>query len=130
LYFKNNELYKITQQDNDIFQILKLSYDHLPSQLKQCLVFCSLFPKDFKIEVELLIQLWIAQGFIHSSDRNRRLEDIGQEYFIDLLWRSFFQDVEGNEYSNIKRCKMHDLIHDLACTVSSRGRVHNFKSKC
>jgi hypothetical protein len=90
LYFKNNELYKITQQDSDIFQILKLSYDHLPSQLKQCFAFCSLFPKDFKIEVELLIQLWIAQGFIHSSDRNRRLEDIGQRVFHRFALEVFF----------------------------------------
>jgi len=125
LYFKNNELYKITQEDNDIFPILKLSYDHLPLHLKQCFAFCCLFPKDFEIEVQLLIQLWIAQGFIHSSARSSRLEDVGREYFMDLLWRSFFQDVEGNEYGDIETCKMHDLIHDLAqsiagnkCTIS------------
>ncbi|XP_059450859.1 putative disease resistance protein RGA3 [Corylus avellana] len=118
LYFKNNELYKITKQDSDIFPILKLSYDHLPSQLKQCFAFCSLFPKDHEIGVKLLIQLWIAQGFIHSLDRNRRLEDIGNEYFMDLLWRSFFQDIQRNAYGDIERCKMHDLIHDLAELVA------------
>jgi hypothetical protein len=118
LYFKNNELYKITQHDNSIFPILKLSYDRLPSQLKQCFAFCSLFPKDYTIEVEVLIQLWIAQGFIHWSDRTRCLEDVGREYFIDLLWRSFFQDIQRDEYGDIKRCKMHDLIHDLAQSVA------------
>jgi len=118
LYFKNNELYKITQQDNSIFPILKLSYDHLPSQLKQCFTFCSLFPKDHEIEVEVLIQLWTAQGFIHWSDKTRCLEDIGREYFMHLLWRSFFQDIQRDEYGDIKRCKMHDLIHDLAQLVA------------
>jgi Leucine-rich repeat (LRR) protein len=118
LYFKNNELYKITQPDNGIFPILKLSYDHLPSQLKQCFAFCSLFPKDYKIRVEVLIQLWIAQGFIHSSDRARCLEDLGHEYFMDLLWRSFFQDVQRDEFGDIFQCKMHDLIHDLAQSVT------------
>ncbi|XP_062150942.1 putative disease resistance protein RGA3 [Alnus glutinosa] len=118
LHFKNFELYKINQEANSIFPILKLSYDHLPSQLKQCFAFCSLFPKDHAIEVEVLIQLWTAQSFIHWSDRTRCLEDIGREYFMDLLWRSFFQDIQRDEYGNIERCKMHDLIHDLAQSVA------------
>jgi hypothetical protein len=118
LYFKNNELHKITQQDNDILPILKLSYDHLPPHLKQCFAFCSLFPKDYKIEVKVLIQLWTAQGLIHSSDRRICLEDVGHKYFMDLLWRSFFQDIKINNYGDIKCCKMHDLIHDLAQYVS------------
>jgi hypothetical protein len=118
LSFKNNELYKITQQDNVIFPILKLSYDHLPPHLKQCFAFCSLFPKDYEIEVEALIQLWTAQGFIHSSDRTICLEDVGHEYFMELLWRSFFQNIRRNEYGDIESCKMHDLIHDLAQFVA------------
>jgi hypothetical protein len=118
LYFKNNELYKITQHDNSIFPILKLSYDQLPLQLKQCFAFCSVFPKDYEIKVELLIQLWIAQGFIHWSDRTRCLEDVGSEYFTDLLWRSFFQDIQRDKHGDIKGCKMHDLIHDLAQSVA------------
>jgi Leucine-rich repeat (LRR) protein len=118
LDFKNNELYRITPQDKGIFPILKLSYDHFPPQLKECFRFCSLFPKDSEIEVQLLIQLWIAQGFIHSSDRNRRLEDISHEYFMDLLRRSFFQDIQRNEYGDILKCKMHYLIHDLAQSIA------------
>ncbi|XP_062152256.1 putative disease resistance protein RGA1 [Alnus glutinosa] len=118
LHFKNFELYKINHEANSIIPILKLSYDHLPSQLKQCFAFCSLFPKDHEIEVEVLIQLWTAQGFIHWSDRTRCLEDVGREYFTDLLWRSFFQDIRRDEYGDIKRCKMHDLIHDLAQSVA------------
>jgi hypothetical protein len=118
LCFKNNELYKITQNDKDIFPILKLSYEHLPLHLKQCFAFCRLFPKDYEIEVQLLIQLWIAQGFIRSSASSSRLEDVDREYFMDLLRRSFFHEVEGNEYGDIETCKMHDLIHDLTQSIA------------
>ncbi|XP_075646226.1 putative disease resistance protein RGA1 [Castanea sativa] len=115
LYVQNNILEIATQQKNDIFPILKLSYDHLPSHLKSCFAFCSLFPKDYEIDKVTLIQLWIAQGFIRPSDKNQELEDVADEYFKDLLWRSFFEEV--NVFGKLKY-KMHDLIHDLAQSVA------------
>jgi hypothetical protein len=118
--FSDNELSKIAQQENDILSTLKLSYDHLPSHLKQCFAYCRLFPKDHRIDVNTLINLWAAQGFIVLVGPRRRFEDIGKEYFMELLWRSFFQDVENDDLGNIESCKMHDLIHDLATLVGGK----------
>ena len=115
--FKNNELLNISQNDNDILPTLKLSYDHLPSYLKQCFAFCSIFPKDYEIEKDSLIYMWMAQGFINLYNENKCLEDVGDEYFMDLLWRSFFQEVEEDELGNISKFKIHDLMHDLAIKV-------------
>jgi hypothetical protein len=64
------------------------------------------------------IQLWTTQDFIHLSDITICLEDVGCEYFMDLLWRSFFQDIRRNEYGDIESCKMHDLIYNLAQSVA------------
>ncbi|XP_030942836.1 putative disease resistance protein RGA4 [Quercus lobata] len=116
-YIKNNELTNVTQLKNGIIPVLKLSYDHLPSYLKCCFAYCSLFPKNYLIDKLTLIQLWIAQGFIQSPENNKQLEDIANKYFMDLHWRSFFQEVEKDEGMNTK-FKMHDLIHDLALSVS------------
>jgi Leucine-rich repeat (LRR) protein len=118
LTFKNNELLKIFQNETDILPTLKLSYDHLPSHLKHCFAYCSLFPKHCKIQKSTLIKLWIAQGFVKLSDQNRCLEDVANEYFMDLLWRSFFQEAEMDRFGNVIQCKMHDLMHDLAIVVA------------
>ncbi|XP_026431047.1 disease resistance protein RGA2-like [Papaver somniferum] len=109
-----------------IISILKLSYDKLPSHLKLCFSYCSLFPKDWKISREILVRLWMAEGFLDASHIGNQIppEDVGNEYFHTLLANSFFQDVTKNELGDIKTCKMHDLVHDLAQRVNS---VHDIK---
>jgi hypothetical protein len=109
LSFKDKELSKVVQNENDILHTLRLTYDHLPSHLEQCFAYYSVFPKDYKINKEILIQQWMAQGFT-MVDENECLEDVGHEYFMNLLWRSFFQEVEEDEWGNIN-FKIYDLIY-------------------
>ncbi|XP_031261861.1 putative disease resistance protein RGA3 isoform X2 [Pistacia vera] len=118
LYFKNNVLSETSQDKNDMLSILKLSFDQLPSYLKQCFAYCSLFPKDHEIDKQTLVNLWMAQGFIQSSNRTQNLEEIGDQYLMELLRRSFFQDVEYDQWGNVISFKMHDLMHDLAQSVA------------
>ncbi|XP_058079921.1 putative disease resistance protein RGA3 [Magnolia sinica] len=118
LLVRKSEIWNLPEEDNHILPALKLSYYHLPSHLKQCFAYCSIFPKDYRIEKKKLIQLWMAEGFLQSSDGIKQMEDIGGEYFNNLLWRSFFQDVRKDNDGNIEWCKMHDLVHDLASSVA------------
>ncbi|XP_058079936.1 putative disease resistance protein RGA3 [Magnolia sinica] len=118
LFVKESDIWNLAEEDNHILPALRLSYYHLPPHLKQCFAYCSIFPKDYLIKKEKLIRLWMAEGFIKSSGRSQQIEDVGGEYFNNLLCRSFFQDVHKNEDGNIVWCKMHDLVHDLACSVA------------
>ncbi|KAL9253186.1 putative disease resistance protein RGA1, partial [Drosera capensis] len=111
---KDKELGGIGGQVDTTMEVLKLSYSHLWSPLKQCFAYCSVFPKDYTFEKEELVRLWIAQGFVFPSSLGQSLEDAGHDYFMQLLQRCFFQDVDRDRLGNILSCKMHDLIHDLA----------------
>nr|UBY07091.1 NBS-LRR disease resistance protein [Dasypyrum villosum] len=110
---------------HDITSILKLSYKHLSSEMKQCFAFCALFPKDCEMEKDMLIQLWMAKGFI-QEEGTMGLTQKGEFIFHELLWRSFLQEMKvkyginyhGREYETIV-CKMHDLMHDLARDVTN-----------
>ncbi|XP_026421566.1 disease resistance protein RGA2-like isoform X1 [Papaver somniferum] len=118
-----NEIFvNLSEDENNVIPVLKLSYNNLSSNLKQCFSFCSIFPKGYVFERETLVQLWMAEGFLQPSDDEENkisMEDVGDDYFSNLLSSSFFQDVKNDECGNIVSCKMHDLIHDLALSVSN-----------
>ncbi|KAM4113701.1 hypothetical protein ACJW30_04G015900 [Castanea mollissima] len=118
LAIQDNEIWKSLR--GSIEPILKLSFDHLPSpSLKQCFAYCSIFPKDYEIKKEELIHLWMAEGFLQPSQGSSSvMEDIGNKHFDILLTNSLFQDVEKDDCGNVKSCKMHDLVHDLALSIS------------
>ncbi|XP_022148515.1 disease resistance protein RGA2-like [Momordica charantia] len=114
------------QNENSATSALKLSVDRLPRHsLKQCFAYCSNFPKDFEFTKEQLIQMWIAQGFIHlpKGRSNETIEDEGDRHFKILLRRCLFQDVVQDDRGIIVSCKMHDLIHDIACDVSNDHKL-------
>ncbi|TMW93136.1 hypothetical protein EJD97_012109 [Solanum chilense] len=101
--------------ENSLKKILKLSYDFLPSpHLKKCFGYFAMFPKDFVFEKDQLIQLWMAEGFLHPCQETPVMEDVGNKFFQLLFQYSLLQDVKLNKYNNITHCKMHDLVHDLA----------------
>lgn len=119
LSIKENSILDTPEGQSRIMPILKLSYDNLTSQLRQCFSYCSIFPKGLEINRETLIQLWNAEGFLESSNvgSKKSREDIGNEYFVSLVRSSFLDVKEMNDLDDIRSCTMHDLVHDLAQSV-------------
>ncbi|XP_031248360.1 putative disease resistance protein RGA3 [Pistacia vera] len=110
----NSEIWELKEVEQKIFPPLLFSYYDLSSILKKCFSYCAIFPKDYEIQKDVLIKLWMAQGYLRS-EANKDMELVGEEYFETLAMRSFFQDFQKEEYDiDIHSCKMHDIVHDFA----------------
>uniref|UniRef100_A0ACD5XUF3 Uncharacterized protein n=1 Tax=Avena sativa TaxID=4498 RepID=A0ACD5XUF3_AVESA len=105
-----SELWKLRQEETEILPALRLSYMYLPFYLKRCFSFCAVYPKDYKFQKSCLAEIWVAEGFVESQG-DIPVQDVGCEYFDDLLDRSFFQEVRSGYV-------IHDLLHDMAQKVS------------
>ncbi|KAL8048974.1 hypothetical protein ABFX02_07G102700 [Erythranthe guttata] len=98
------------KDENPVFKILKLSFDHLsPPSLKKCFAYCSIYPKGYDLESKRLVELWMAEGFLGGNDD---MEILGNKFFNRLLENSLLLQVE-----NTSRYNMHDLVHDLASSI-------------
>uniref|UniRef100_A0A0E0M0F1 Uncharacterized protein n=1 Tax=Oryza punctata TaxID=4537 RepID=A0A0E0M0F1_ORYPU len=91
---------------------LLLSYQYMPSHLRHCFSFCSLYPKDYNLEAEILVNCWVAVGLV-APDGDTLAADIGHLYFQQLVGRSFLQRVTSSKYV------MHGLLYDMAQRISS-----------
>ncbi|CAH1436012.1 unnamed protein product [Lactuca virosa] len=112
------------EEENKVQRILELSFDNLPnSTVKQCFVSCSIFKKDKVMKREELVRLWMALGLVHE-EKNKEMEDVGDDIFQILVNNSLFQDVRRDEHGHITYCSMHDLVHDLSLSLS------NHESRC
>ncbi|KAF8406866.1 hypothetical protein HHK36_005987 [Tetracentron sinense] len=100
--------------EDDVFALLKFSYDNLrDDELRLCFLYCSLFPEDYSIEKEQLIEYWIGEGFLDGFDEadvhNKGHSLIGSLKVACLL-------ETGEEETQVK---MHDVIRGLALWIAS-----------
>ncbi|CAN6696593.1 unnamed protein product [Malus baccata var. baccata] len=109
----NSNLWDSPHADS-VLPSLRLSYHYLPTYLKRCFAYCSIFPKDYEFEKENVILLWMAEGLVPRAENEKAMEEVGEGYFGELLSRSLFQGPRLDRPS----FTMHDLINDLAMFVS------------
>ncbi|XP_066342323.1 putative disease resistance protein RGA4 [Miscanthus floridulus] len=100
--------------DNAIY----LSYEDLSPQLKQCFLYCSLFPKGTTIWRSEVVPMWISEGFIHPPDRSTSsyddwLEEIAEGYYQELITRNLIEPATESALTRYS-CTMHDVVRSFA----------------
>ncbi|KAJ9671323.1 hypothetical protein PVL29_025155 [Vitis rotundifolia] len=103
--------------EEDVFKILEHSYIRLNDEnLQECLLYCTLFPEDYKIRRVSLIKYWIAVGLVEEMGTRQAELDRGHAILNKL------EDVCLLERCENGKCvKMHDVIRDMAINISTKN---------
>ncbi|PHU21232.1 hypothetical protein BC332_06339 [Capsicum chinense] len=98
---------------------MQLSYDNLPDYLKPCLLYMGMFPEDARIPVSKLISLWIAEGFVQNVESGRLMEEIAEDYLMDLISSNVVMVSRRRYNGKIKCSQVHDVVLHF-CLEKSR----------
>ncbi|XP_066347617.1 putative disease resistance protein RGA4 [Miscanthus floridulus] len=111
----DSDWWNLSDALQEILPYLRVSYQHLSPQQRQCFAFCSIFPRNYLFDKERIVQMWIAHDFIQRNNiaDGIKPEDVGRQCFDVLVDRSLFQlTIVDNKYV------MHDLVRGLAIAIS------------
>ncbi|KAM0866911.1 hypothetical protein ACQ4PT_042344 [Festuca glaucescens] len=110
----DDSIWSVYDMPEELNHAVYLSYEDLPSCVKQCLLYCSLLPKTTLFPKNYIIGMWIGEGFVHGTSDN--LEELGTKYYKELIVRNF---IEPNaKYVDQSVCSMHDVVRSFAQFVS------------
>ncbi|KAL1214779.1 putative disease resistance protein [Cardamine amara subsp. amara] len=118
IYVLNSYAAEFSGMDDKILPLLKFSYDSLNGEhVKSCLLYCSLFPEDYKISKEKLIEYWIGEGIIDGSEGIEMAENKGYDIIGSLVCASLLMS-GVNEDGKVFVC-MHDVVREMALWIAS-----------
>ncbi|KAL5769270.1 hypothetical protein ACOSQ2_016053 [Xanthoceras sorbifolium] len=126
----SEQFHELTRgNDSSVTASLQLSYDELPSRLKQCLLCFSIYPEDSDIRAQQLIHWWVGEGFIQDKETKTATEQ-GFEYLSELVSRCLVDAVQRRGYDGrVYSCRMHDLVRDMTIKVAEDEGFCSFDGK-
>ncbi|KAL8151030.1 hypothetical protein V2J09_020838 [Rumex salicifolius] len=118
-------VHELEQGHDGILNILKLSYDQLPSYYKRCFRSLSSTAKGACAQpMFVILPYWMALGFIQSDDEG---EDDGRKCIAELLSNYLCMEEVGPDAAFIpdmaREFYLHDLVQDLATSMAREETV-------
>lgn len=106
--------------EGEVFERLKFSYSRLRNNIvRECFLYCALFPDNYRIDPSVLVECWVADGLIGEFP-DRKAEKDKCFVIINELKNACLLETVFNE-NNIECVKMHDMVRDMAVDIA-RGQ--------
>ncbi|KAI3454409.1 hypothetical protein Pfo_011072 [Paulownia fortunei] len=113
-------------KEQRISDIVALSYNRLPDDLRDCFLYLGVFPEDYEIPAWTLTRLWIAEGFIQHRP-GQSLEETAEENLKDLINRNLVMVEKTNPNGEVKTCRVHDVIHAFCSSKAAISEQNLFQ---
>ncbi|KAK8674708.1 hypothetical protein V6N13_032814 [Hibiscus sabdariffa] len=114
----------LPKMEDEVYPLLKFSYDNLPPTMKCCLLYCCLYPEDYEIPKRRLVDYWFCEGLLNEFDRIGEAEMQGDHIINSLLSACLLE--RAGESSHEECVKMHDVIRDMclwiACELGAKEK--------
>nr|CAB3451996.1 unnamed protein product [Digitaria exilis] len=104
--------------------IVALSYNHLPHELKRCMMHLSIFPEDYEIDKDRLVSRWIAEGLVPEK-RGCTLTEVAETYLDELVSRNMVVRRFHEIVRNVELYRVHDVLLEV---MVSKSLESNFVS--
>ncbi|XP_057747757.1 probable disease resistance protein At5g63020 [Arachis stenosperma] len=107
--------------EKNVFGVLKFSYDRLPDEAhKNCFLYCAVYPEDYEIKVEDVIDRWIGEGFLGRRSKKSiyDMREEGHSIIEKLKLCCLVEDVMADIFQWWPRIKMHDVMRDMALWIA------------
>jgi disease resistance protein RPM1 len=108
----------------DMNIILQVSLEDLPHNIRNCFLYCCLYPENYVMQRKSLVRLWIAEGFVKKTGQGT-LEEMAEDYLTELIHRCLLVAVKRNDSGCVCEVQMHDILRVLAL---SKAHEENFGS--
>ncbi|KAB2032689.1 hypothetical protein ES319_D05G393200v1 [Gossypium barbadense] len=108
---------KVEGVEAEVIERLKFSFDHLKDEkVKDCFLYCALYPEDYEIHKVELIECWIAEIFIDEMDTRQEMEDKGLTILKRLEDNCLLEN--NTTQFGLNGIKMHDAVRDMALSIT------------
>jgi disease resistance protein RPS2 len=109
------------QGRDELIESLKFCYEDLHCEDKKfCFLYSALYPEDFEIYIDYLLECWRAESFIHDANKFRVAREKGHTMLHELINVSLLERSDKINY-----VRMNKVLRKMALQISSES--NNFK---